>query len=182
MSKNKLAALAALMLGYAGTSLAVPFTWTDEAGNPGTRIAVGDSYQYQHNITDGVDGFRAGIDSIGSASLSIWLLDDSFFGDIPLLGDAEETVGFRFDNGAWTSSRSVDSAFWSLDQFDFTVSSLLSDGLLNVIIWANSGDFLFGGSVLSVSGERTSVPEPGTLGLLGLGLLATGFAKRRRRA
>lgn len=168
-----------MMLGYSGTSLAVPISWNDEAGDPRTRIAVGQSYQYQHNITDGPNGFRPGLDSIGSASLSIWLRDDSFFGDIPLLGDGEEAVGFRFDNGSWSSSRSVDSTFWSLDQFDFTVSSLLSDGLLNVIIRANRGDFLFGGSLLTVNGERTSVPEPGTLGLLGLGLLAAGFAKRR---
>lgn len=183
MRENTFAmAAAVLLLGYAGTSQAIPFTWTDSAGNPGTHISAGSTYQYTHNITDGASGYQAGIDSITSAALSIWLYDDNFFGDIPLLGDGSETVGFRLDNGVWTATRAVDSTFWSLDQFDFAVSSLLSDGLLNVVIRANSGDFRFGGSLLTVNGDRTSVPEPGTLGLLGLGLLAAGFAKRRRSA
>ena len=49
---------------------------------------------------------------------------------------------------------------------------------------ATEGDFYFGDSYLEVRGTRgaTSVPEPATLTLLGLGLLALGFAGKRRRS
>ena len=38
-----------------------------------------------------------------------------------------------------------------------------------------------GGATTSTSGGSTSVPEPGMLGLFGLGLLAVGYARFRRR-
>jgi len=175
-------AAAVLILGSVGVAQAVPYTWTDEIGPLDRTITASLPYTYTHDIKDGAYGYRPGVDTISNASLSIWLYDDSFFGDLPIVGDGEETVAFRLDNGVWTSA-SVDSLFYSLDRFDFTVTSLVSDGLLNVTVRANRGDFGFAGSLLTVSGNRasTSVPEPGTLTLFGLGLLATGFAARRRR-
>ncbi|HEY0686275.1 MAG TPA: PEP-CTERM sorting domain-containing protein [Steroidobacter sp.] len=35
---------------------------------------------------------------------------------------------------------------------------------------------------LSAAGSRTSVPEPGTLALLAIGMLGAGFARRRRQS
>src|SRR5690606_15043600 len=98
------------------------------------------------------------------------------------IGDKEETVGFKFDDGGWKYDEVDGLPLPFLTQrFDFTVTSLLTDGLLSVTIKAFQGAFLFGGSRLEVRGDSTaSVPEPGTLGLFGLSMLAMGFAARRR--
>jgi PEP-CTERM motif len=182
MFGSKAAVLGMLAMGSVGTAQAIPTTWTDDAGSYGYHLSAGETYSYTHNIKDDPYGYRPGIDTIWNASLSISLYD-TFFGDLPLLGDEQETVGFKFDNGSWSAWSDVDSGLLSVDNFDFTVTSLLTDGLLNVWIRAGSGDFYFVNSHLTVNGDRsTSVPEPASLSLFGLGVLAMGLAVRRRRS
>jgi hypothetical protein len=178
--KTKMVVLSALLVGSVGTAQAIPQTWVDIEGDLGAY--VGNQYSYTHDITDGWNGFRPGIDTLTSATLSIWLYDDQglFGSDSPwLLGDKQESVKFRFDGGSWTPTGNVEllSDFW------FDVTSLLDDGVLSVVVKAVTGDFRFGTSILTARGDSsTSVPEPATLTLFGFGLLAAGFAARRKRA
>lgn len=175
---SKITVCAALVMGFVGAAQAVPYTWHDEE-NDGAYVTVGSSHSYTHDITDGINGYRPGIDTITTAELTISLFDDHLFGILPI-GDSGETVGFRFDSGAWTSSQEVDGSIFNWDDFDFLVTSLLTDGLLHVEIRANRGDFVFGSSSLTAEGNR-AVPEPATLSMLGLGLIGLGFAARRRK-
>lgn len=69
-------------------------------------------------------------------------------------------------------------------------SFLLNDGTSYSVLFENLNGVTFGNSVnvralLTLNaepGQSVSVPEPGTLGLFGLGLLAAGLAARRRVA
>jgi hypothetical protein len=185
---RKITVCAALAMGFMGTAHATAAYWDDWAGQSGHYIDTDSSYSYTHNITDGAGGYHPGTDSISSATLSIWLYDDAFLGDlslpfIGLVGDQQETVGFRFDGGSWISGGNVDGNILVWDDFDYLVTSLVTDGVLNVKIRANRGDFRFGASHLEAWGNSggTSVPEPATLSMLGLGLIGLGFAARRRK-
>lgn len=169
---------AALLLGsYAAN--AVPWYWDDWHSDL-VRVSDGNPYTYTHNITDGANGFRPGVDSVNYGLLSILVSDDAIGGDLPawLLGDGQETAGFRFDGGNWQVVYNPQVDY--LTVFDFVVTSLLQDGYLHVKIKANRGDFLFGISHLEAWGDR-AVPEPAMLTMLGFGLLGLGFFARRRR-
>ena len=171
---------AALLLGsYAAN--AVPWYWDDWHADL-VRVSDGNPYTYTHNITDGANGFRPGVDSVNYGLLSILVSDDAIGGDLPawLLGDGQETAGFRFDGGNWQVVYNPNVDY--LTVFDFVVTTLLQDGYLTVKIKANRGDFLFGISHLEAWGDRdTRVPEPAMLSMLGFGLLCLGFFARRRR-
>jgi hypothetical protein len=174
--KRTCTALVAAVALQAGSAYAVPFTWSDEF-NP--DITVGPQLNFSHDIRDGMNGFRTGIDSITSATLSVLLGDDALFGDLPILGDGQESVSFNFDGTGWTSPQSVGL----LDVFSFQFDTLLMDGVLGISIRATQGDFKFRKSTLVVNGDRAAVPEPVSLALFGVGLLGLlGVAGRKARS
>jgi hypothetical protein len=173
--KSTCAVLATMFALHAGSTYAVPVTWFDEF-DPGADIRIGPQLDFTHDIRDGINGFRVGIDTITSATLSIVLGDDALFGDIPILGDGQESVSFSFDGTGWTSPENIGL----LDVFDFQFDTLLLDGVLGVSIRATRGDFDFRLSSLSVRGDRAAVPEPVSLALFGAGMLGLlAFAGRK---
>ena len=126
------------------------------------------SHTYTHDITDG--GFVPG--SAISGSLQISIYDDArdrfdFLPEVVLV----IVDSFDFDSGGLTFGNFDNSLGIQ------ALGSLNADGLLQVTVQSLIGDFRVGDSVLSV--EVSEVPTPGTLGLLGAGLVALGLVRRK---
>jgi hypothetical protein len=138
-------------------------------------LETGDSYVYTHDVND--DGFDLGSAVGGTIEISIidsvggW---DEFLPEVILITIDD----FDFDTGGLSVSFS--DQLFNNDLEVNALATINATGLLDVTITSLFGDFFVGHSVLTV--VTSSVPEPSALGLLGLGLLALGAARRRNRS
>jgi hypothetical protein len=173
---NRFFALVLMAIGFAGAARAdyIPATWVDTATDASNvYIGNGQSFTYTHDLND--TGFRPLNDLITSFNLSINLADDQrsdgyelAFVDLP---------GFTGDS--FVSSFGLSGAEYG----GFSILGLLqlnALGTLTVTISSIIGDFNLVSSTLTAQGV-SNVPEPGALGLLGVGLVGIALSKRRRK-
>jgi len=171
----KLIWAAVLAIGGIATAQATPVTWVDSIDfTPDRYVAPHSSFSYVHNILD--NGYTPSVDSIYGYSLSVSLFDDNDRGldvaliDVPgLLGDA---IFFNLSGSEYGG--------WSLEG----QTQLSRTGSYGVTITSLVGDFFIGSSTLTVRGDDRggqSVPEPGTLTLMALGLLGVGAGMRKKK-
>lgn len=182
---NRFFALVLLAVGFASSARAdyIPATWTDTA-NVGSSVYIGSfaSYTYTHDLTD--NGFRPLNDIITSFHLSIDLADDdnNFWRD-GLEFAAVDLPGIGGDSPLIWNFGGSGSEYggWSI----LGLLQLNVLGTLTVTISSLYGDFNLLGSSLTASGfantASTNVPEPGALGLLGIGLMGMALSMRRRQ-
>lgn len=174
MVRSLLVLIAAVGLGSTAQAAYIPAAWTDHIDG-GVPLSTDDFITYTHDISD---RFNAGSDLITDFLLSIDLYDSeqdqwhdvaAAFVDVPgVFGDA---LILTFGSDAYQG--------WSLAG----LAELNLFGSLTVSITSLTGDFVFGGSDLVANGYQkvSGVPEPATLGLLGIGLLGIAAGARRRR-
>ena len=169
--------VACLMALTAGTVSADIYTDTynpSDVALSATNPQYASSISFTHSIQD--NGFPHPNEYVIGAMLAITLYDDN--------DSAYEWVAVELDGTNWQSWE-VDGSYSNRDTFSAGVTaSLLSDGLLNVVVTATSGDFWFDKSKLTVKTayeENPVVPVPGAvlLGVLGLG--AAGMRLRKNK-
>jgi hypothetical protein len=177
----------AAIIGFAASAQAafVPASWSENIGG-NTYVDAGQWHVYQHDIKG--DGFRPLQDLVTDFTLTIDLFDDSKDKGI-FRGETAQIFISSLPTSIFGSS--VGDKVFQSDVFDFsltngwTFSGLLelnALGTLTVGITSLWGDFVVGDSSLVANGYSNTpaqVPEPGTIALLGLGLLGVGFGRRK---
>jgi hypothetical protein len=178
LKKAKWTALLAVAgAALCGTASAGSMTWTDYYDfNPDRLLTQGQEVKFTHDITDGPSGFNEATDNVSWYSLAFDLYDDRdslFDGTLGLEigGAGDGALGAYFTLGGAELGLPTVNGFYQLN----------NSGLLSVTITSLLGDFYLGSSTLTATGSRnTSVPEPGTLALLGAALVGFGLVRRKR--
>ena len=179
----------AVLMLVAGSAWSIPTTWTDTIDfDPDIKIPP--TYFYAHDIaTQGFSSFfMGGNDTISSYMLTVSLYDDNrgsiynFCSNTFQIPDGPEAARI------WTTG-GVKSYDFSLTSADVTMTGnllgrldLWADGRLGVLVSADFGDFFLASSQLTAYGDNGSapVPEPGTMVLLGFGMLGLAIYGKRR--
>jgi hypothetical protein len=174
-----------------GVSLIVFFDDGDDTNNRDVVLFDGNDSNI-NNIYDapGWNILLQGIDyDSGDANAQFHVSDGQTFSDAPVLANGTPiTTGtqiFQGDGVQTGNGDNLNGFLWDIENFD--VTSLLNPGLNDLNITSGVSSDCLSCVLIAIDlpagtapEQPNGVPEPGTLGLLGLGLLGMGFARRRK--
>jgi len=138
-------------------------------------VGWGETYSYTHNLLDD-SAFTLGTAISGTIKIQIY--DDKRDGWFKSEGILIVVDDFDFDTGGIMLSASTFANNVEVN----ALAKINSSGMLDISISSLWGDFYVGQSILTIETADVSVPEPGILGLLSLGLLGFGVTYRLRKS
>jgi len=168
---------ACAIVAFAVNAYAIPYTWVDTINfTPDRYIGYLQTSSFTHDITDNSPfAFTPGMDTISSYNLMVRLYDDggrcdlgelAFINQPGILGDGFYTFTYSNSNFGWSIAG---------------LMSLNQTGTLDVSVTSVFGDFYLDYSQLTATGnDAAPVPEPGTMVLLGFGLVGLAIYGKRR--
>jgi hypothetical protein len=174
LTKKGIAAAAVLMAaGLGSTANATPMDWVNTKN---LNVLISDPLepvQFTHTL----DNFNPGADTISSYQLVFNLFDDHDSSKWEIEAAVFSQPDYLIDT-LWFDLSGTETAGWSLAGR----AQLNASGSLSVAITSLLGDFYLGSSTLIAHGDKSPIPEPGTLALFGAALFGFGLMRRKRQA
>lgn len=183
--KKALVAIACVgMFGGAAQAAPIDLSPVSYDAVPNALISGSKVVSFTLNIKDIANGFRVGVDTLNSAVLSVLFRDDDITdGDetykVAFGTSAQTFTGNDLSNGCFFIFCGASSVTEDIALNAAALADLKADGLINIAISSNGGDFYFDKASLVANVTRGTVPEPTTVALLGLGLLGVVASRRK---
>jgi hypothetical protein len=179
MTKRGLAALVLAGAAFAAPAMAASITCPD-AGDPDRTVTL--TYDGS-GVTCGPYGSTPPAEGTVMAGLGYNFLEKDDGAGANNNGGLLDISGLNGTGGSFTVDAGVTDAVLL---FKFGSGGVSPDWVSFKLNGITSGSWVVSGrqalSHATLYGERGEVPVPGTLGLLGLGLVGLGFARRKQQA
>ncbi len=166
------------LIGIYGTTGAGEIILSDQMNWNEVTISSTSALDWWHELDDYAPSEGM---IITSALLTVDLIDSSNKGNEDftfVIGNSApyQSAGFKnINNGSQGDSYNIEITGQALEDLN-------TFGKLHVSLTAESGSFQLVSSTLTAIDPPSAVPEPGSVGLLGLGLAGLGVIRRRKSA